>query len=84
MTRRETVDKVFYKKLGEILSTERRKQGYSLRYLAELTVISRTTIDRYELGVTRIDMNRWIKLCTALQLPVKIDLKMALGLGSYK
>lgn len=84
MTRRETVDKVFYKKLGEILSTERRKQGYSLRYLAELTGISRTTIDRYELGVTRIDLTRWNAICNALQLPMNIHLKMTLGMRDYE
>lgn len=84
MTRRETVDKVFYKKLGEMLSTERRKQGYSLRYLAELTGISRTTIDKYELGLARIDLTRWNAICNALQLPMNIHLKMTLGMRDYE
>lgn len=84
MSKRDTVDKFFYKKLGEILNTERRKRGYSLRYLAELTGISRTTIDKYELGLARIDLTRWNAICNALQLPMNIHLKMALGMRDYE
>lgn len=84
MSKRDTVDKFFYKKLGEILNTERRKRGYSLRYVAELTGISRTTIDKYELGLARIDLTRWNAICNALQLPINIHLKMALGMRDYE
>lgn len=84
MSKRDTVDKFFYKKLGEILNAERRKRGYSLRYLAELTGISRTTIDKYELGLARIDLTRWNAICNALQLPMNIHLKMALGMRDYE
>lgn len=84
MSKRDTVDKFFYKKLGEILNTERRKRGYSLRYLSELTGISRTTIDKYELGLARIDLTRWNAICNALQLPMNIHLKMALGMRDYE
>ena len=84
MAKRDTVDKFFYRKLGEILNTERIKRGYSLRYVAELTGISRTTIDKYELGLARIDMIRWKKICEALQLPENIHIKIALGLREYE
>lgn len=84
MSKRDTVDKFFYKKLGEILNTERRKRGYSLRYVAELTGISRTTLDKYELGLARIDLTRWNAICNALQLPMNIRLKMALGMRDYE
>lgn len=84
MAKRDTVDKFFYRKLGEILNTERIKRGYSLRYVAELTGISRTTIDKYELGLARIDLIRWNVICKALQLPENIHLKIALGLREYE
>lgn len=84
MAKRDTIDKVFYKKLGEVLSIRRRKLGYSLRYVAELTGISRTTIDKYELGVARIDMNRWNNLCEALQIPTDVHIKIALGMRDYE
>lgn len=80
----KTIDRVFYKKLGEILHNERRKLGYSLREVAELTGISRTTIDAYEMGFKRIDDIRWKKLCKALQLPENIHLKSALGMRDYE
>lgn len=63
---KEKIDKCFYRKLGEILNAERRKRGYSLRYVASLTGISRTTIDKFELGISRIDNASWkkyVKLC---------------------
>lgn len=52
--------------------------------MAELTGISRTTIDKYELGLARIDMIRWEKICEALQLPENIHIKIALGLRDYE
>lgn len=84
MIKKDTVDKAFYKKLGEILNNERRKLGYSLRYVAELTGISRTTIDKYELGTARIDMIRWSKLCEVLQIPTNIHIQIALGMRNYE
>lgn len=78
------VDKAFYKKLGQILNNERRKLGYSLRYVAELTGISRTTIDNYEMGTARIDMIHWSKLCEALQIPTNMDIQIALGMRDYE
>lgn len=80
----KTIDRIFYKKLGELMHNERKKHGYSLRYVAELTGISRTTIDGYELGLKRIDDARWKKLCEALQLPENIHIKLALGLRDYE
>lgn len=84
MSNLKKLDSVFYKKLGEILYFERRKCGYSLRYLAELTGISRTTLDGYELGTKRIDNIRWSKLCEALQISENIHIKLELESGCYK
>lgn len=82
--KRNTIDCFMYDKLGDILNEERRKRGYSLRYVAELTGISRTTIDKYEMGEARIDKVRWGKLCKALQMPEKLNFKIALGEREYK
>lgn len=82
--KRNTIDSKFYRKLGDMLNEERRKRGYSLRYVAELTGISRTTIDKYELGLSRIDNVRWKKLCEALQIPEQIHIKIALGMRDYE
>ncbi len=82
MSNLKKIDSIFYKKLGEFISFERRKRGYSLRYLAELTGISRTTLDGYELGTKRIDNIRWSKLCEALQISENIHIKLTLGINS--
>mgnify|MGYP004652574627 FL=1 len=82
MSNLKKIDSIFYKKLGEIISLERRRRGYSLRYLAELTGISRTMLDGYELGTKRIDNIRWSKLCEALQISENIHIKLALGISS--
>ena len=81
---KEKIDKCFYRKLGEILNAERRKRGYSLRYVASLTGISRTTIDKFELGISRIDNASWKKVCEALQIPEQIHIKIALGMKDYE
>lgn len=80
----KTIDRTFYKKLGELIHDERKKRGYSLRYVAELTGISRTTIDGYELGIKRINDARWKKICEVLQMPEQIHIKIALGQMDYK
>ena len=82
--KRNTIDSKFYRKLGEILNEERRRRGYSLRYVAELTGISRTTIDKYEMGRVRIDEDRWKKLCEVLQIPQQLYIKIALGQREYE
>lgn len=84
MSNLKKLDSAFYKKLDEILYFERRKRGYSLRYLAELTGISRTTLDGYELGTKRIDNIRWSKLCEALQISENIHIKLELESGCYQ
>lgn len=82
--RKNTIDKKIYRKLGNMLYEERKKRGYSLRYVAELTGISRTTIGNYENGNARIDNARWKKLCEALQMPEQIHIKIALGQREYE
>lgn len=79
-----TIDKVFYSKLGKLIHDERKKRGYSLRYVAELTGISRTTIDKYELGITRINEIRWKKICKALEISENIHVQIALGLRDFQ
>lgn len=82
--RRNAIDRNFYRKLGDMLNEERRKRGYSLRYVAELTGISRTTIGNYENGKSRIEYGRWKKLCKALQMPEQMHIKIALGQREYE
>ena len=73
------IDREFYRKLGQRLHEERVKRGYSLRYLSELTGISRVTLDNYELGYRRIDFDKWKTITKALYIPEKIYVKVDIG-----
>lgn len=74
-----TIDKHFYQELGKEISNVRHKRGYSLRYLAELTGISKTMLDFYELGKCKIKPETYKKICKSLKIPEKIDIKIELG-----
>lgn len=78
------MDRSYWKKIGEILDNERRKRGYSMQYLAELTGVRKQTIDHYILGLRRIDEETWKKLCKILQMPEQIHIKIALGMRDYE
>lgn len=78
------IDRIFWKKIGQVLDEERRKRGYSMQYLAELTGVRKQTIDNYILGLRRIDDNSWKKLCKALQMPEQIHIQIALGMRDYE
>lgn len=78
------IDRLYWRKIGEILDKERRKRGYSMQYLAELTGVKKQTIDHYILGQRRIDDASWKKLCEALQMPEQIHIKIALGMRDYE
>lgn len=73
------IDRAFYRELGNCLHQNRKKRGYSLRYLAELTGLSRTTLDRYELGVTRITPKNFEKICKALNVSSNLKVEVKVG-----
>lgn len=72
----KTIDKIFYYELGKILNQKRREKGFSLRYLSKITGISRTTLDNYELGVSRISINNFEIICECLGISPKIDISI--------
>lgn len=78
------IDRIFWRKIGQVIDTERRKRGYSMSYLAELTGVTKQTIDNYILGLRRIDDTSWEKLCKALQMPEQIHIQVALGCREYQ
>ena len=74
------IDKAFYKELGNCLHKVRKQREFSLRYLAELTGLSRTTLDRYELGVTRITPKNFEIICKALNVSSNLKVEVKVGL----
>ena len=59
----KTVEYVFYKQLGTVLSNVRHKHGLSIQDVAKRLKTSKTTVDNWELGKTRISCEKFQKLC---------------------
>lgn len=74
-----TIDREFYKILGQEISEARHKNGYSLRYMSELTGISRATLDYYELGKCKMKYTTYEKICKTLGIQPKIKIDISIG-----
>lgn len=78
---KEKIDSLFYLELGNKLDLERKKLGYSYRYLSELTGISKSQLDRYLSGKQRIKCDVYKILSEALNLEPTIDVKIVLSVS---
>lgn len=74
-----TIDKEFYRELGKKITDIRHKRGYSIRYVAELTGLSRATVDHYELGKSKIKPETFKKICQVLNIKPKIEIDIQIG-----
>lgn len=74
------VDKMFYRELGKFLHEARSKRDYSLRFLSELTGLSRTTLDKYELGTARITNKNFKLICKALNVSSNFKVEIKTGI----
>lgn len=59
----KTVEYAFYRRLGAVLSNVRRNKGLSIQNVAKRLKTSKTTVDNWELGKTRISWDKFMKLC---------------------
>ncbi len=55
---------------GQTIAAWRREAGLSQSALAALAGINRTTLAKFELGITRTSSDTLIALCAALRRPV--------------
>lgn len=73
------IDRHFYQKVGNELDTKRKQLGYSYRYLASLTGISRTNLDQLFMGKFRINDDNFRIICEALELNPEIKVEVSIG-----
>lgn len=73
------VDDIFYQELGNQLDLKRKKLGYSYRYLASLTGISRNQLDIYMCGKQRIKKDVYEIICHALEISPNIKITLEVG-----
>lgn len=73
-----TVDKYFYKYLGEKLTEARRNKDLTLKDVAKELNTTAQTIDLYELGKSRISEKVFENLCNLYELEgtIKIEIEL--------
>lgn len=76
--KRTTIDKQFYKLLGEKLTDARKNKGYKLRDVSKEIGKTVQAIDLYELGQSRISKDDFLKLCKLYELNGKIRIEITL------
>lgn len=72
------IDESFYKEIGKHIFYKRAEKGYSLRQLGKITGLSRTTLENYEMGKTRITKSNWESICNALGMNNEISTSITL------
>lgn len=76
----KTIDKQFYRMLGDQLNERRRELGLTLTNVAQRVGVSRQMYDRYEIGLAKIPADKWEKICEALDIYSGIDVQVRIGL----
>lgn len=75
------IDRIFYEKLAHELYSQKQKLGYSYRYLASLTGISRNQLDQLFMGKFRISDDNFKIICGALELNPEIKVEVSIERG---
>ncbi len=75
----QTVDKRFAQALGNQLRLIREKRKLSIRDVQRRTGFSKTLIDYWELGLTRIKPEQLETLCQLYNISNNLDVKVRLG-----
>lgn len=74
----KTIDKHFYKQLGMQLRKIRQEKELSLKDMRDKTGFSKTLIDFWELGQTRIKPDQYKILCDALGIESDFEVEVRL------
>lgn len=84
------IDKVFNEAVAEVMKELRDKKGYSLQELSNKmdSIVTRQTLNRYELGLSKIRMNVFFKFAKAYglepkELYEKINMRYISKLSQY-
>ncbi len=74
----KTIDKHFYKKLGMQLRKARQDKELSLKDMREKTGFSKTLIDLWELGQSKIKPDQYKILCDVLDIDANFEVEIKL------
>lgn len=70
MNDNEYLDDLMNKMAGSIIRKERERQGLTLEQLSKKADVSKQNIYYYEIGRNRIKMDKYMKICKALNISV--------------
>lgn len=72
----KSLDRFFYKSLGNEISHIRRSKGISLKEIGEELSCSTQMIDNFELGKSRLSEDKFIKICDYLDIKPILEVKV--------
>lgn len=75
----KAIDNRYYREIGRQLKRIREERQMSLREVAKATGYSRTTIDCWELGMSRIKENQFEQLCKVYDITNNISVNVKIG-----
>lgn len=76
----KTIDRYFYKLVGEQMRQKRQEKGYSIDYVAKKVGVTKQCYDYYELGLLKLKDTTWEKICDVLDIYSGIDIQVKIGL----
>lgn len=75
----KTIDNLFYKELGKQLRAIRQHREMTLMEVSQATGYSRTLIDHWELGFSKLKPKQFERLCEALQVSSNLKIEVKIG-----
>lgn len=75
----KTVDRLFYRELGNTLRRIREHRNMTLKEVSQATGYSRTLIDHWELGLNKIKDNQLDRLCEIYSVTNNLSVNVKLG-----
>ena len=76
----KTVDRKFYRELGQAIHDKRKDKRMSLRELAKMVGCAAQMLDNYEMGLAKIKDSTLDKICDALEISNLLTVEVKLGL----
>jgi transcriptional regulator with XRE-family HTH domain len=75
----KTIDKKYYRELGKQIRQRRESLDLTIKQVAKKIGCSRSLVDHWELGFTKISPKAYSKLCEVLQISESQKIEVTIG-----
>lgn len=79
MQKIKTIDRFFYQKFGEQIRKRRQHLEMTQKELSKKIGVSRSLVDHWELGLTKVSDSKMELLCEALEMSNSMDITVKIG-----